>query len=597
MKLTWRVLDAARCGGRRLTLALAWSAVLLLGVPAVQAADKLAPCIEQCRSDCEDETKNCVRGVTRLCRAHPWFGTVCRSVYVPNCRAAGQYCRVVGCGLITSCNPTPDPSPDRPVKGGKSKGEPHLYTHDGLAYSLQAAGEFVLAQSADGSFVVQARQEPFVGSKSVSANTAFAMRVGADRVGLYRDAPAGARINGVHRAIAVGELVDLPAGGQVERLSDADYLVTWPGAQPGEVSVSLGVWSDVVVSPPARLQGAVAGLLGNFNGRSNDDLQVRPGTTPVLPPLAPGAALDVDTLYGVFAKSWRVRAPESLFDYAEGQSTASFALPDFPERHLGLADLPADKVAAAQASCRAAGVPAGAAFEDCSFDVALSGNPALAASFKGLGPLQRLAVATPLYLDGWTQQGAPENGAWKVAAGGRAVTQGLNGDPSFFVGNRDLIDVTLRGTLQVAEAGDDDMIGFVLGFRGPFAAGQASDFVLLDWRRGAQYSDGHELEEGLRLARFKGPVDDVLAAHWGMVEGGTVRRLATALGPGKGWKTDQVHRFEARYGRERVQILIDGVKVFDVTGSFLPGRFGFYNYSQEAVTYAGFELIEGVRFD
>lgn len=588
--------DTNRTWSRRALGALALLAALAAG-PA--AAAGLASCVQKCQDECNEEAKNCVKAVQKLCRLHPALGQVCRTVYVQNCRSSGTYCRLVNCGLITSCDPPPDPDPDPDPGdgGGKSRGEPHLYTFDGLAYSLQAAGEFVLAQSPARDFVVQARQEPFVGSRSVSANTAFALRVGADRVGLYASAPEGVRVNGQLRRVGVAETLDLPGGGQVARLGDGEYTVSWPQAIGGEVRVALGVWSDIDVRPPVRLKGGLVGLLGNFNGRRDDDLQVRPGTNPALSWRPGQGPIGIDELYGVFARSWRVSAEESLFDYGPGESAAGFALPGFPERHLSLADLPVDRRAAARAHCRGVGVAAGPALDDCSFDVALTGNNALASAFRGLGRLEPLAVASPIYLDGWRQQGQPGDGRWTVAADGRSVSQSVNGGASFFVGPRELIDVTIRGQIQIGEAGDDDMVGFVLGWRGPAAPGQDADFVLLDWKRGDQSSDGHEVQAGLRLARFQGPVPDELAAYWGMVDGPTVKRLATDLGPDKGWKVDTAHRFEARYGRERLQVFIDGVKVFDVKGRFEPGRFGFYNYSQEAVVYSGFELVEGVQFD
>ncbi len=64
--------------------------------------------------------------------------------------------------------------------------------------------------------------------------------------------------------------------------------------------------------------------------------------------------------------------------------------------------------------------------------------------------------------------------------------------------------------------------------------------------------------------------------------------LATAFGAGKGWKRHKDHEFELHYTRNRVIISIDGKQVFDVKGTFQPGRFGFYNYSQPQVRYQSF---------
>ncbi|KAB1991132.1 VWD domain-containing protein, partial [Haemophilus parainfluenzae] len=74
---------------------------------------------------------------------------------------------------------------------GTSYGDPHIITYDGYRYCFQTAGEFLLSQSADGRFVVQARQKPVPG-RQITLNSAVAMRIGRHRVGIYmQDAPDG----------------------------------------------------------------------------------------------------------------------------------------------------------------------------------------------------------------------------------------------------------------------------------------------------------------------------------------------------------------------------------------------------------------------
>ncbi len=80
---------------------------------------------------------------------------------------------------------------------GGSNGDPHLKTIDGKKYELQAAGEYVLLRSADGSIEIQGRQEPpcVVGAASpppsfaptcqATINTAVAVKENGHRVGFY----------------------------------------------------------------------------------------------------------------------------------------------------------------------------------------------------------------------------------------------------------------------------------------------------------------------------------------------------------------------------------------------------------------------------
>src|SRR5205807_9956787 len=69
--------------------------------------------------------------------------------------------------------------------------------------------------------------------------------------------------------------------------------------------------------------GSVQGLLGTDSGNPANDLALPDGT--VLP-----QPVSQSTLYGQYADAWRITDQTSLFDYAPGQSTATFTNEDFP---------------------------------------------------------------------------------------------------------------------------------------------------------------------------------------------------------------------------------------------------------------------------
>ena len=125
--------------------------------------------------------------------------------------------------------------------------------------------------------------------------------------------------------------------------------------------------------PPADLAGGVAGLQGEGEGAQND-IQLPDGT--VLP-----QPITTDTLYNVFGNAWRVSQATSLFDYAPGQTTATFTDVNFPSDVVTLANLPAAQVAAAAALAAAAGIT----------------NPALAAAaeldYLATGQMQAFSSA------------------------------------------------------------------------------------------------------------------------------------------------------------------------------------------------------------
>ncbi|MET8234236.1 VWD domain-containing protein [Micromonospora sp. NPDC005298] len=250
-----------------------------------------------------------------------------------------------------------------------SNGDPHLLSYDGLHYDFQAAGEFVLTRSTTDDFEVQVRQTMFPASSVVAVNSAVAVRVAGDRVGVYVT-PAGpvVRVNGAAPAPAP-DGVKLPRGGAVTSWADGTVTVEWPDsarltAQP------IGVWGlSVSVSAPTGRAGKLEGLLGDHDGDPGDDLTVRNGKRVAQPPT-------FEALYPGFADSWRVEAPRSLFDYEPGQNTATFTDRRFPDRPLTVGDLP--NRATAELVCRRAGVTDPQILADCVLDVGLTGQVAFA---------------------------------------------------------------------------------------------------------------------------------------------------------------------------------------------------------------------------
>ncbi|MBM0205931.1 VWD domain-containing protein [Micromonospora sp. STR1s_5] len=250
-----------------------------------------------------------------------------------------------------------------------SNGDPHLLTYDGLRYDFQAAGEFVLTRSTTDDFEVQVRQTMFPASSVVAVNSAVAVQVAGDRVGVYvtPDGPA-VRVNG-SAPVSAPDGVKLPRGGTVTGWGDGTVTVEWPDgarltAQP------IGVWGlSVSVSAPTARAGTLEGLLGDHDGDPGDDLTVRNGKRVTQPPT-------FEALYPGFADSWRVEAQLSLFDYEPGQNTGTFTDRRFPDRLLTVGDLP-DR-ATAELVCRRAGVTDPRILADCVLDVGLTGQVAFA---------------------------------------------------------------------------------------------------------------------------------------------------------------------------------------------------------------------------
>ena len=268
----------------------------------------------------------------------------------------------------------PTPSPPCTTSCASSDGDPHLVTVDGFRYDFQAAGEFRALAAGDG-FEVQVRQEMFGDHSNISANTAVAMSVMGDHVGVYMASGEPE----VHLDGAVAHIdgtTKLAHGGTVS-LDSGSVAVAWPDgstvwAVPSRGGSTYGL--HVIVSLDASRKAQTTGLLASAPGGR---LTARDGTQVTYAAPQPGSQAYTD-LFRTFGDSWRVSAAESLFDYPDKQHD-EFDLRQFPDTATSLDTLSADDLARGRAAC--AGVRDPQRRDECTFDVGLTGETALADSY------------------------------------------------------------------------------------------------------------------------------------------------------------------------------------------------------------------------
>lgn len=199
--------------------------------------------------------------------------------------------------------------------------------------------------------------------------------------------------------------------------------------------------------------------------------------------------------------------------------------------------------------------------------------------------------AAPVDLTGWTENGYKGNngaGTWTVQTGNDTVRQTTNGQPTvFFEPGANAQGTALSGTINKYGAGDDDFIGFVLGYQDGELNSTNADFWLIDWKQGDQNSAGVFAPAGLALSHVTGDISTATGdPFWGHT--GIVDEIARGTNLGStGYTTGQPYMFELTFTDSLIEIFVDGELEISHAGSFSDGAFGFYNYSQAGVEYAG----------
>ena len=331
--------------------------------------------------------------------------------------------------------PTKDlqPPPPPPCQAGcaGSNGDPHQHSVNGRRYDFQAAGEFTLIRSANGSVEVQARQEPLAGSsgRGMTINTAVAVGAGEHRVGVYVGSSGlethvdGAPVTATAPIALDGGLkVSIHPNGVEIDLPDGSTVWALPVGRFG---------INVQLAPSADLAGTGLGLLG----------AIAPGFE--LPKLPDGSALAYqaartpaaryDYLYGAFAKAWRVTDQTSLFDYANGKTTASYDVPGFvpeggPQKPF---TLDPSQRAAAEGSCGS--IADVELRNDCVFDVTVSQDTGFVAGYQNTATFQSTGVSV---------------------LGGGTPTPGKSALPSQAPATSPTASPSALGQLQISRLGD-----------------------------------------------------------------------------------------------------------------------------------------------
>lgn len=199
-------------------------------------------------------------------------------------------------------------------------------------------------------------------------------------------------------------------------------------------------------------------------------------------------------------------------------------------------------------------------------------------------------TAAPVDLSSWVAEGS-SGFNWVLQPGNNDVLQTVNGNPTVFYGPGNAQGKALSGTIKVNTSSDDDYIGFVLGFRPGDIAAAATDFLLIDWKQNSQAGSGCIADRGLAISRVSAGLPTATRGAWCHDANG-VAELARGANLGDtGWADFTTYTFDLEFTATNVKVYVNDVLEIDLDGTFSDGAFGFYNYSQAQVLYAGIEEV------
>ena len=264
------------------------------------------------------------------------------------------------------CDPNDSPA--------HSTGDPHITTLDGLSYSFQGHGEFEAIKSATDNFEVQVRQEDVGNTGKATMNTAVAIQTGTDVVCVIAK-PDRLYINNQLQNLGTFTTQSLKDGASVTKASEnaSDVLnVRHKNGDLVKVRFRGSYLLDYSLYLAENRKTKVSGLVGDYDGNKNNDVQIRNGAV-----LSGQGSLKFGDMYPTFADSWRITQTNSLFQYDAGKTTATYTQKDFPKEPISLT---ADQRAKAEGICRAAGVTNEPFLSGCIVDVGITGDASLASS-------------------------------------------------------------------------------------------------------------------------------------------------------------------------------------------------------------------------
>ncbi|CAL1533934.1 unnamed protein product [Lymnaea stagnalis] len=213
-------------------------------------------------------------------------------------------------------------------------GDPHIVTFDNKTYTMNGLAEYILMDVQSVNFTLQARTGKVKTSQGVFTNatvfTAFAAKEGNARFQVELSVDKKTMliyVDGINYTAdfyknasfrLTREEIDISRDNRFNKTKVSALF-------PSNVIVQVNVGVDCLelnLEVDKALRGKTRGLLGNFNGRADDEFLLPNGT--VLP-----ANMTEEQIYKNFAIAYQVTSSTTVFTYANGMTAANYTEPGY----------------------------------------------------------------------------------------------------------------------------------------------------------------------------------------------------------------------------------------------------------------------------
>lgn len=201
-------------------------------------------------------------------------------------------------------------------------------------------------------------------------------------------------------------------------------------------------------------------------------------------------------------------------------------------------------------------------------------NPICNESFMAWDHSQRICGGTADFHN-WVEVNPWSTGRWSII-NNTTLLQSENGPmPTFYLSSKEYESSVIKGKVSInSTSGDNDSVGIVFGYK------NNTQYFVINWEKEAAGNSGGTYR--MSLQQVNGGTPTGHGGNGGVTKGGV----------NVGWSYNTTYELEVRTAGDTVTVLLNGAQQFSVSGLALPskGKIGFYNQSQNQVTYSDFYI-------